>query len=398
MSYKMSAAISFLFFFCLFLVFYTYIGYGIILWIAVKVKERFMPPKKPELPEILPEVTLFISAYNEAKVIDAKMGNCLLIDYPEDKLKIYWVTDGSSDKTNEILAEYPDVTVLFQPERRGKTAAINRGMKLVKTPVVVFTDANTMINKGAVKEIVKAFTDPRTGCVAGEKRIAVKEKDTASSGGEGAYWRYESALKELDSRLYSTVGAAGELFAIRTSLFEEMPEDTLLDDFILSLQIAKKGYRIAYCKNAYAMESASLNMKEEEKRKVRIAAGGIQAVRRLRPLLNIFRYGCLSFQYVSHRVLRWTITPVALFLLIPLNITLLLMQATPAWLYQLFAAGQILFYLMVLLGWHLARRSTQSKLLFVPYYFLFMNINVFKGRVYLKNFKGNAVWEKAERV
>lgn len=393
----MGTAIFYLFFLCLFLVFYTYIGYGIILWIAVKVKERFVPLKTPELPEILPEVTLFISAYNEEKVVDVKMENSLSIDYPKDKLKIYWITDGSSDSTNENLEKYPDVTVLFQPERRGKTAAINRGMKSVTTSVVVFTDANSLINKEAVKEIVKAFGDPRTGCVAGEKRITVKEKDTASSGGEGAYWRYESVLKDFDSRLCSAVGAAGELFAIRTSLFEEMPEDTLLDDFILSLQIAKRGYRIAYCKDAYAMESASLNMKEEEKRKVRIAAGGIQAVRRLRPLLNIFRYGCLSFQYISHRVLRWTITPVALFLLIPLNVNLLMMQATPAWLYQLFAAGQILFYLMALFGWYLAHYSIQSKLLFIPYYFLFMNLNVFKGMVYLKNFKGNAAWEKAER-
>lgn len=393
----MSVTISFFFFFCLFLVFYTYIGYGMILCLAVKMKERFIPPKKLELPEVLPEVAFFISAYNEEKVVEVKMENCLSIDYPKDKLKIYWITDGSTDRTNECLEEYSDITVLFQPERRGKTAAINRGMKLVTTPVVVFTDANTLINKEAVKEIVKAFGDPRTGCVAGEKRIAVKEKDTASSGGEGAYWRYESALKDLDSRLYSAVGAAGELFAIRTALFEEMPEDTLLDDFILSLRIAKKGNRIAYCKDAYAVESASLNMKEEEKRKVRIVAGGIQAVRRLRPLLNIFRYGCLSFQYISHRVLRWTITPIALFLLIPLNIALLLMQATPAWLYQLFAAGQILFYMVALFGWYLAHHSIQSKLLFIPYYFLFMNLNVFKGMAYLKNFKGNAAWEKAER-
>lgn len=394
----MSTAVFFLFFFCLFLVFYTYIGYGIILWIVVKVKERFIPPKTLELPEILPEVTLFITAYNEEKVVDVKMKNSLSLDYPKDKLKICWITDGSSDKTNENLEKYPDVTVLFQPERRGKTAAINRGMKSVTTPVVVFTDANTLINKEAVKEIVRAFTDPRTGCVAGEKRIAVKEKDTASSGGEGAYWRYESALKDLDARLYSTVGAAGELFAIRTSLFEEMPEDTLLDDLILSLRIAREGYRIDYCKNAYAMESASLNMKEEEKRKVRIAAGGIQAVRRLRPLLNIFRYGCLSFQFISHRLLRWTIAPIALFLLVPLNIALLVMQATPVWLYQLFAAGQIVFYLMALMGWYLAQHAIKTKLLFIPYYFLFMNLNVFKGMVYLKNFKGNGVWEKAERL
>ena len=386
-----------LFWICLFLVFYTYIGYGIVLWIAVKVKELFSPQKVFELPEILPQVTLFITAYNEEEMVDEKMVNCLSLDYPRDKLQIVWVTDGSNDDTNERLANYQGVTILFKPQRQGKTAAINRGMKSVTTPIVIFTDANTSINRKAVKEIVKAFTDSRTGCVAGEKRIDTKEKDSASSGGESAYWKYESLLKELDSRLYSSVGAAGELFAIRTSLFQEMREDTLLDDFVLSLQIAIKGYRIVYCRNAHATEQASLNMQEEEKRKVRIAAGGIQAIGRLWPLFNIFRYKCLSFQYISHRVLRWTITPVAWLLLLPLNLFLLYPEAASVWLYQVFAAGQLLFYLLAVLGWILSKKSIRTKYLFIPYYFLFMNLNVFKGMAYLKNFEGLAVWEKAKR-
>ncbi|HBA99772.1 MAG: glycosyl transferase [Bacteroidetes bacterium GWD2_45_23] len=386
-----------LFWICMFLVFYTYIGYGIVLWMAVKVKELFSSQKVFELPEVLPEVTLFITAYNEEEMVDEKMANCLSLDYPRDKLHIFWVTDGSNDGTNERLANYQDVTIIFQPQRQGKSAAINRGMKSVTTPIVIFTDANTSINRKAVKEIVKAFTDSRTGCVAGEKRIVTEEKDVVSSGGEGAYWRYESALKDLDSRLCTAVGAAGELFAIRTSLFQEMREDTLLDDFVLSLQIAIKGYRIVYCRNAHATEQASLNMQEEEKRKVRIAAGGIQAIGRLWPLFNIFRYKCLSFQYISHRVLRWTITPVALLLLLPLNLFLLYPEAASVWLYQVFAAGQLLFYLLAVLGWILSKKSIRTKYLFIPYYFLFMNLNVFKGMAYLKNFRGLAVWEKAKR-
>lgn len=368
-----------------------------ILWLLVKIKEVLRPSRRLQLPETLPEVTLFITAYNEEDIVEAKMENCLSLDYPKDKLKVVWVTDGSTDHTNQKLSIYSDVTVHFDPKRRGKTAAINRGMAFVKSPIVIFTDANTFINKAAVKEIVKEFSNPRTGCVAGEKRIVVKEKDTASSGGEGAYWRYESSLKDLDSRFYSAVGAAGELFAIRTSLFEELPNDTLLDDFMLSMRIAAKGYRIAYCKEAYAMETASLNMEQEEKRKVRIAAGGLQSVSRLWSLMNLFRYGWLSFQYVSHRVLRWTITPFALFLLIPLNFVLIILNASPAWLYLLLGAGQVLFYLMGIIGWYLAHREVKNKILFIPYYFLFMNLNVFKGMHYLRNFKGNAAWEKAKR-
>ena len=301
--------IEIIFWIALFIVFYTYLGYGIVLYLLVKLKELFVKPIKRKLPEdsTLPEVTLFITAFNEEEVVDEKMKNSLELDYPEDKLHIVWVTDGSNDGTNEQLRTRWEgkATVLFQPERQGKTAAMNRGMKLVNTPIVVFTDANTMVNQEAIREIVLAFEDTRVGCVAGEKRIAVQTRDGAAAGGEGIYWKYESTLKSLDARLYSAVGAAGELFAVRRELFEEMEQDTLLDDFILSLRIAMQGHTIAYCTEAYAIESGSADMHEEEKRKVRIAAGGLQSIWRLRPLLNPFRYGILSFQYVSHRVLRW---------------------------------------------------------------------------------------------
>lgn len=311
-----------IFFILLSIVFYTYIGYGIILWILVRIKRIFIKEKSYHTMEELPEVTLFITAYNEEQVVEKKMQNCRELDYPKEKFQIVWVTDGSCDATNKKLKAYPDATVYYSAERKGKTAAMNRGIKFVTTPIVIFTDANTSINSQSIREMVRYFNNPKVGCVAGEKRINMHTKDEAAVGGEGMYWKYESFLKKLDSQLHSAVGAAGELFAIRTSLYEQMPNDTLLDDFILSLKIAMKKYIIAYCNKAYAMENGSANMKEEEKRKVRIAAGGIQAIYRLRKLLNPFRYGILSFQYVSHRVLRWSITPIALFLLVPLNVLL----------------------------------------------------------------------------
>jgi len=387
--------IEILFWFSLIIVFYTYLGYGMVLYLMVKIKELFLKSEKGVLSEELPEVTLFIAAYNEEAIVKEKMDNCRGLDYPDDKLKIVWVTDGSNDKTNELLKAYPEVTVLFQPERQGKTAALNRGMRMISSPIVVFTDANTMINREAIMEIVSEFTDPKVGCVAGEKRIAAKEKDDAAGGGEGIYWKYESTLKALDSRLYSAVGAAGELFAIRRELFEAMERDTLLDDFILSLRIAQKGYKIAYCERAYAIESASADMKEEEKRKVRIAAGGLQSIWRLRSLLNIFRYRILSFQYISHRVLRWSVTPVLLFLMLPLNILLIAVEETST--YTILLIIQLLFYLTGVWGYYLSTRQIKNKLLFIPYYFLFMNINVIKGISYLKNKKSNGIWEKANR-
>ena len=390
MNETMTLCLEIIFWLALFVVFYTYLGYGIVLYILVKLKELFVKPVKRSLPASdadLPEVTLFITAFNEEDVVDEKMENSLELDYPADKLHIVWVTDGSDDGTNERLQTrwQGKATVHFQPLRQGKTAAMTRGMTLVDTPLVVFTDANTMVNREAIREIVLAFQDPKVGCVAGEKRIAVQTKDGAAAGGEGIYWKYESTLKALDARLYSAVGAAGELFAVRNELFEAMEPDTLLDDFILSLRITMKGYTIAYCTNAYAIESGSADMREEEKRKVRIAAGGLQSIWRL------------SFQYTSHRVLRWSITPFLLFALFPLNIAILLLGGSTIF-YGVLLAMQVLFYGLGYWGYYLSTKQIKNKLLFIPYYFLFMNVNVLKGIRYLKKKKGNGAWEKAKRA
>lgn len=391
MNETITLCLEIIFWLALFIVFYTYLGYGIVLYVLVKLKELFVKPVKRSLPASdagLPEVTLFITAFNEEDVVDEKMENSLELDYPADKLHIVWVTDGSDDSTNERLQTrwQGKATVHFQPLRQGKTAAMTRGMTLVDTPLVVFTDANTMVNREAIREIVLAFQDPKVGCVVGEKRIAVQTKDGAAAGGEGIYWKYESTLKALDARLYSAVGAAGELFAVRRELFEAMEPDTLLDDFILSLRITMKGYTIAYCTNAYAIESGLADMREEEKRKVRIAAGGLQSIWRLRPLLNPFRYGILSFQYTSHRVLRWSITPFLLFALFPLNIAILLLGGS-AIFYGVLLAMQVLFYGLGYWGYYLSTKQIKNKLLFIPYYFLFMNVNVLKGIRYLKKKK-----------
>lgn len=383
------------------LVFYTYIGYGIVLYLMVKVKELFVKQKKNSLPDEadLPEVTLLVAAYNEEAVVKEKMENSLALDYPAQKLHFLWVTDGSTDQTNILLEHYGRVKILYQSERQGKTAALNRAMDYVETPIVVYTDANTMVNRNAIREIVSCFQDNKVGCVAGEKRIIVKDKDNAAGGGEGLYWKYESTLKRLDGRLYSAMGAAGELFAIRTELFEKMDTDTLLDDFILSMRIVKRGYKIAYCAEAYAIESGSADMAEEEKRKVRIAAGGLQSIWRLRELLNIFKYGIVSFQYVSHRVLRWSITPVALFALFPLNVWLAINSASSSSCgYGVLLIAQLLFYLAAYWGYALSKRQIKNKFLYVPYYFVFMNINVLKGVFYLKKKKGSGAWEKAKRA
>ncbi len=395
--YYLMTTIETIFWLCVAVIFYTYIGYGIVLYTVVLLKRAFSHKKHAEkTPDdsLLPEVTIVICAYNEQDVVDMKMENTRALDYPKDKLNVMWVTDGSNDATGNMLARYPEVIVEHKPERRGKTAAVNRAMTIVKTEIVVMTDANTMINPGAIREVVRLFKDLTVGCVAGEKRVAARHDGQTAAEGEGLYWKYESTLKRLDSELYSAMGAAGELCAVRKELYRAIPEDSLLDDFIISMNMVAEGYRIAYASEAYAMEYGSADLTEEGKRKRRIAAGGLQSIWRLRRLMNPLRHPVVSFQFISHRVLRWSITPIAMMALIPLNVVLVMAKAGPV--YTIIWLLQICFYAAAWVGYELDKKGKRNKLLYIPYYFLFMNINVFRGMQYLCNHR-SGVWEKAKR-
>ena len=387
-----------LFWICLVICIYTYVGYGVLLYLLVLLKRMVKgKPKQIELPEDsqLPDVAFMVCAYNEQDVVEMKMQNIHELNYPKDKLHVVWVTDGSSDNTNEYLKAYPEVEVIYSPERRGKTAALNHGLSMVTSDITVMTDANTMVNREAIREIVRCMQDPKVACVAGEKRVMSRHEGEIAAEGEGLYWKYESALKRLDSELYSAMGAAGELNAIRTHLYERMPETALLDDFVMSMRMVEQGYKIAYTSEAYAMEYGSANLEEESKRKRRIAAGGLQSSWWLRSMMNPFKNFMVAFQFVSHRVLRWSITPIALMALIPLNVALVMMKAGTV--YTIIWILQILFYLTAFSGYLLEQHGHKNKLLYVPYYFLFMNINVFRGMHYLKTHQGGGTWEKAKR-
>lgn len=381
-----------------FIICYTYFGYGILLWLLVKIKQLTKGKQLEYHAGVLPEVTLFVTAYNEKDCVAEKVRNSSELIYPKDKLKQVWVTDGSDDGTPDLLKQFPEITVYHRPERAGKIAAMNRGMKLVDTPIVVFSDANTMLGKESVQRIVDLFANPEVGCVSGEKRIFDKNRDMAAGAGEGLYWKYESFLKRNDSRLYSVVGAAGELFAIRREYFTEVEKDTLLDDFIISLRIAMQGYVTRYDPNAYACETSSASVKEELKRKVRIAAGGFQSIVRLAPLLNIFRYGVLSFQYISHRVLRWTLAPLSLLSLFICNFILVFQWGICSWnFYSIMFGLQVCFYAMAIIGWILENRQIKLKILFVPYYFFIMNLAVYLGFFRFLKKNQNVKWERAKR-
>jgi biofilm PGA synthesis N-glycosyltransferase PgaC len=386
--------LEFAYWFLLFIVWYTFIGYAIVLLLLVKLKRLFITAKKWPTSTVLPEVTLLIAAYNEEDFIKLKIENALSLDYPKGRLKLLVVTDGSTDRTASIVSQCPEVQHFHNDERKGKLAAVDRVMPFVQTPITVFSDANTLLNAMAIQQIVKHYSNEKVGVVSGEKRILSKERDQAAGAGEGFYWKYESKLKKWDYDLYTTVGAAGELFSIRTALHQKIPSDSIIEDFCLSMNIARNGHLIAYEPDAYAIETASASAAEEMKRKVRIAAGGMQSIIRFRGLLNPFRYGILSFQYLSHRVLRWSAAPFSLPIVFLLNIAL--------WnhgkVYQFLMLAQLFFYGSATIGYFLQAKSIKLKPFFIPYYFTMMNYAVILG--VFRYFKGSqsAVWEKAKRA
>jgi biofilm PGA synthesis N-glycosyltransferase PgaC len=391
------AFIKIFFWVCLAVIFYSYLGYALIIWVYLKIKSWFIKQPITEQDDTYePPVTLIVAIYNEEVFIRKKIENTFQINYPADKLKILFTADGSTDNTVKIINEYPKIQLLFKPGREGKVAAINRTMPHVTTPIVIFCDANTLLNSNCIREIVKHYKDEKIGAVAGEKKIVdLSDEKNIAGAGEGLYWKYESFIKQLDARFYTVVGAAGELFSLRTNLFEPVQTNVLLDDFIISLKICRKGYRVMYEPKAFATEAPSLTMKDEQKRKIRISAGGFQSVFMLKDLLNIFKYGKLSFQYISHRVLRWCLCPFLLPLVFICN--LIIYTHNCGFIYSLVLIMQILFYAMATIGWLASLKNQKIKIFYVPYYFAFMNVALYFGFARFITNKQTVLWEKADR-
>jgi biofilm PGA synthesis N-glycosyltransferase PgaC len=379
----------------LFIVFYTFFGYGILLFILVKIKRVLKPGNENKYAfNELPSCTLIVAAFNEASYIEEKIQNSLALNYPIGKLKFIFVTDGSTDATPTIVQKFPQIKLLHSSARLGKISAVHRSIAEVDTDLIVFTDANTFLNADAIYLLCQHYKDDAVGAIAGEKRVFIEETADATAG-EGIYWKYESKLKAWDSELYSVVGAAGELFSIRRKLYEPVPANSVLDDFMISMRIAENGYKIVYEPEAYAHEQSSANITEELKRKIRIAAGGIQSVIWLKALLNPIKYPILSFQYISHRVLRWTITPFLMILALVLNLIIVVKGAEL--FYQVLLFLQVAFYLAAYAGKVLEDRKVSIKLLFIPYYFCMMNYAVIAGIWRYFFSEQSVIWEKALR-
>lgn len=377
----MTPLLTAVFWFSVLTIGYAYVGYPIIISVLTRLVAR--PVHRAE---VTPTVSLVIPAYNEEKCIAERIENSLALDYPADRREIVVVADGSDDDTVGIVAKYQNrgVRLLYQPERRGKAAAMNRAVPQTQGEILVFTDANALFRSDALRKLVRNFADPQVGCVAGRKAI----RGTTGEG-EGLYWRYESYLKRCDSAIGSVMGAAGEIVALRRELYTVLEEDSIIEDFVLSLRVVESGWRAVYEPEAVAWEEGLPSVRGDWIRRTRIAAGGYQAFVRLRGLLHP-RHGLVAFQYLSHRILRWIVTPGLWVLMLLSNLGLLRHP-----FYGCTMVLQALFYGVALAGYVAARRGWRVRGLQVPFYICLLNAAALVGGCRYLTGRQSVLWQKA---
>jgi cellulose synthase/poly-beta-1,6-N-acetylglucosamine synthase-like glycosyltransferase len=374
---------------CVFALAYVYAGYPALLAFAARVAHR-KPPRRDEAAR--PRVTLIVSAYNEEAVIDAKLRNCLSLEYPADRLEILVVSDSSSDRTDEIVQTYAgkQVALLRMSERGGKTAGLNEAVRHARGEILVFSDANAHYERHAIVRLVRNFADPAVGAVTGESRYRI-EQDDFSTESENAYWRYELALKKLESELGSLIGGDGAIYAIRKALYVAMdPSD--LSDFVNPLQIVGQGYRNVYEPEAICHEGGAESFAAEFRRKVRIVNRACRATWKMRALLNPFRHGVFALQFLSHKVLRW-LAPIFLLLLLLANVPL----AARSPFYAVTLGLQAMFYLFALAGWALSSAGKQTVLLYIPFYFCTVNLASLVGMIEALRGRRYTTWNSSRR-
>jgi cellulose synthase/poly-beta-1,6-N-acetylglucosamine synthase-like glycosyltransferase len=344
------------------IIFYAYLGYPLfILFLSLFVN------KKVNKGNIEPSVTFLIAAYNEEKNIREKLENTLSLDYPKEKLEIIVASDASEDRTDEIVKEFADQGVILHrvEGRVGKTETQNQTVKIVKGDIIIFSDATTKYKDDAIKKIVRNYNDPSIGAVSGRYEYV---NPTGAPVGLGTilFWKYENSVKSRQTRIETVTGCCGCIYSVRKSLYEPLPRD-IISDLVEPLKILEKGYRIAFEPEAVAYEETTETSKEEFGMRVRVISRGMYGLLSMRQLFNPFKYGFVSFQLFSHKVLRWMI-PFLLPLLLISN--LFLMGQT---FYKLSLIIQILFYIGALGGYLLDRMGKKAKLLAIPLYYCVVN-------------------------
>ncbi len=390
----MIAFFTFLFGLSFFALVWTYFGYPFLMAVRSKIQPR--PIRKRDLePENLPSLTLLVPAYNEADVIRRKLDNALTLTYPRDRLEILVIDDGSEDATAAIVREYitRGVTLLQQPQRGGKIAAMNRGFAAATGEIVVLSDASPSYEAGSLQILVRSFADPEVGVVIGN--LGIWDAKTSVAKPAGLYWRYEAALRKWESATGSTVAVHGNMFAIRRALYRPLKPGTINDEFTVAMDTVRQGYRVVYEPQALSYDDASSKMRDEFNRRARINAGRYHALFSAGYLRAPSRE--MTFRLFSHKLLR-PLTPILMLVVLLANLGVVLWPGTPDRLLiglgLLALAGQTVFYTLAGLGWLSERQGQHNKILNVFYFFVSSNLAALVGFWRWLRGKQRVTWQK----
>jgi glycosyltransferase involved in cell wall biosynthesis len=359
----------------------TIVAYTYILFPFLLMARALCMPRPVRSAPITPRVSMIVCAHNEAESIGRKLDNILSLDYPRDRLEVVIASDGSTDGTDEIVGRCREVRLLSLP-RRGKIPTLNAAVSAATGEILVFSDANSMYPPDAIRALVRPFADAGVGGVAGDQRYLRAGKGMNAGAGERTYWSLDRRMKEWQSRAGSATSATGAIYAIRRSLFREVPPG-VTDDFAVSTGVVAQGYRLVFSREAVAFEPVASSERREFGRKVRIITRGLHGVVARRQLLNPFRHGFYAVQLFSHKVLRRL---VAIPLLVLLGLSPLLWGLGP-W-YEAVVAAQLGLYGGAIVGAMLrGSASIWSKMFSIPFYFCMVNAaalvavgNLLRGR------------------
>jgi cellulose synthase/poly-beta-1,6-N-acetylglucosamine synthase-like glycosyltransferase len=344
---------------------YAYAGFPLLVTMVGTFRKRNVRKAS-----VTPRMSLIIAAYNEEECIGQRMENALAMDYPADDLEIIIASDGSSDGTEAIVEGYGDRGVrLLSLPRQGKILALAAAVREATGEVLVFSDANTVVHPRALREMASNFADPEVGGVVGHTGYWIEEGSESSSRGENSYWRYDTWIKELESRTGSVVSAHGGLYALRRELFQPPTDTAVTDDFYISTGVVERGFRLVFEPEARALEAAVKTSEREFSRRVRLMTRGLRGVWLRRRLLNPFDYGFYALTLFSHKLLR-RLLPVALVLL--LAASALLASSHP--FYAAALGAQVAFYAFGTAGYLFkSTRVGRWKLFYLPFFFCMAN-------------------------
>lgn len=381
---------EFIFWLSIGLIGFSYIIYPLLLALSANFFGKINTCKNISEVDNWPEVAVVIAAFNEEQDIKQRVENLLSQDYPADKITYYIGSDGSTDRTNEILNEFTDSRLnaqLFE-ENRGKASVLNNLVELVKQPFIVFSDANTHFESDAIKRLVTHFEDEKVGAVCGELNLF---NSGNNDNKDSIYWRYEQFLKDKEGQLDALLGANGAIYAIRSHLYTPIPANTVVDDFLIVMNVAKANYKIIYDKQALAHEEIAPSIAEESNRRIRIGTGNYQAFTRLYWALNPMN-GWRFFSYFSHKVLRW-FTPHLMIITLMSNFILI---GHPFYNFTLLA--QVIAYSIAIFGHKVSEQGKPipSSVALLTF-FVSMNFALLQGfyRFAFKNVKGT--WQRTSR-